>query len=166
MDHVCARHEPIVLKSGKTRALFSVDGYKVIPPQPGFDGNPPCRLPSKPQPKIKYLFVDSLSSKKHPSFPSLIVSTAPAHVYFDKFYLTPLFHSNLLYNWYAVNAVSVAADAKLSCCALTNDSKFLVAGDESGAVHFLRLENYPSPEPPFPPPIVSSPRVPFSGEMP
>ena len=36
------------------------------------------------------------------------------------------------------------ADASLSCCAITNNYKFIVAGDESGAVHFLRLENYPS----------------------
>lgn len=33
------------------------------------------------------------------------------------------------------------ADAGLTSCAVSPDGKTIVAGDESGNVHFLRLEN-------------------------
>jgi WD40 repeat protein len=39
---------------------------------------------------------------------------------------------------------SFTADAALLCCAIAPDGVMVVAGDDLGRVHFLRLEGFPS----------------------
>ena len=51
-----------------------------------------------------------------------------------------------VWNWHTGSLIATfTADNSLTACAIAPDGKTIIVGDEAGGVHFLRIENLPSP---------------------